>query len=130
MATFFACIGTVVMSLVLNVFESVTKISLKVPRDTFPLLAAAATGFAGYLLFTHRRHKRQARQIHYRRRMLERGKIPRYKIVIKTDERGKPASQIEGFDENGNGFTINEHDRQSGANGKGKKKYSIAPDGS
>jgi hypothetical protein len=130
MATFFACIGTVVMSLVLNVFESVTKISLKVPRDTIPLLAAAAAGFAGYLLFTHRRHKRQARQINYRRRMLERGKIPRYKIVIKTDERDKPASRIEGFDENGNGFTINEHDRQSGASGKGKKKYSIAPDGS
>jgi hypothetical protein len=86
MATFFACIGTVVMSLIINVFESLTKISLKEPRDTFPLLGAAILGFIGYLFFTHRQHKRQAQQVNYRRKMLERGKISKYKIVIKSDE--------------------------------------------
>ena len=103
------------MSLILNVFEVVTKINLKAPRDTFPLLGAAIIGFIGYLLFTRRQHKRQERQINHRREMAERRKILRYKIVVKNDEFDNPARQNEAVDENGNGFILDEYNRQSGA---------------
>jgi hypothetical protein len=127
MAIFFACLGTVVMSLVINVFENISGISFKEQRDTFPLLGAAIIGFIGYILFTRRRHKREEQQINYRRRMLEQRKISRYKIVAKSDEDDKPARRIEAVDENGNGSIINELVQPSEVSGEEKKKYFTAP---